>query len=55
MQEELNTETSPAWEELVKRKLSQDVATVKLGLGVMAAGILKGDICDIVLPGLDMF
>jgi len=55
MNEEVKANETQQWEKLVKNVLSREALTVSSTVTVVAMKVLKTDICDVVLPGLDMF
>ncbi|MEN5435276.1 hypothetical protein ABE545_16700 [Sphingobacterium faecium] len=55
MKEDLKMEDSVQMENVLTKMLRQEVAGVQLAIGAVATTIATGNICDVVLPGLDMF
>ena len=58
MKEEVNAKETQHWEKLVKNVLSRETLTASTtgsAITMVAMTVLKTDICDVVLPGLDMF
>lgn len=55
MNEEVNANETQQWEKLVKNVLSRETLTASSAITMVAMTVLKTDICDVVLPGLDMF
>jgi len=55
MKEEVNVHEPQQWEKLVKNVLSREALTAGSTITLVTMTILKTDICDVVLPGLDMF
>lgn len=55
MKEEVCVNEKQQWEVLLKKVLSRETIAVNAGVTLVTMAVLKGDICDITLPGLDMF
>lgn len=55
MNEQVKIKEPQQWEKLVKNVLSREALTASSTVTVVAMKVLKTDICDVVLPGLDMF
>lgn len=55
MNEQVKIKEPQQWEKLVKNVISRESLTASSAVTMVTMTILKTDICDVVLPGLDMF
>lgn len=55
MNEDVIANETQQWEKLVKNVLSREPLTASSAITMVAMAALKMDICDVILPGLDMF
>jgi len=55
MNEQVKIKEPQQWEKLVKNVLSREALTAGNAMTLVTMTVLKTDICDVVLPGLDMF